>query len=171
MKSSPRGTLAAVVTGVVAALGAGAAAPAVAAESVPVLVPLEGVEKSHNMKLPKIGGEVPLPTQGRPEGPHYVEGRLIPENTLPQVPLEAPLPGLSAESPLPRVVGKGFERATLSAPAADLKTLTPGLSLDAPLTAPDPEASSLPTLQKPQAAVRTPLLRTAPTVDMGLGQL
>ncbi|WP_200305031.1 hypothetical protein [Streptomyces adelaidensis] len=170
MKSTPRGTLVIAVTGVVAALGAGAATPAVAAESVPILVPLDGVEKSHNVKLPEIGGEVPLPKQGRPDMPRYVEGRLIPENTLPQVPLETPLPGLSAETPVPRVVGKGSERAAVDAPAADLKTLTPGLSLDAPLTAPKPEASELGTLKSPQAALRTPLLRTAPTADVGLGQ-
>lgn len=170
MKSTPRGTLAAVITGVVTAVGAGATTPAVAAESVPVVVPLDGVEKSHNAKLPKIAGEVPLPTQGRPEKPRYVEGRLTPENTLPQVPLRAPLPGLVAEAPLPRSAGKASERAAVSAPAADLRTMTPGLSLDAPLTPPDHRASRLPALKKPQAAMRTPLLRTAPTADVRLGQ-
>ncbi|MFF7259674.1 hypothetical protein ACFZCL_05170 [Streptomyces sp. NPDC008159] len=123
------------------------------------------------MTLPKVGGEVPLPTQGRPVGPHYVEGRLLPENTVPQVPLRAPLPGLSAEAPLPRPAGKGFERAAVRVPTADLRTLTPGLSMDAPVAAPDAEAADLTTLKEPQAALRTPVLRTAPTAHLGLGSL
>ncbi|MFJ7045170.1 hypothetical protein CTU88_07125 [Streptomyces sp. JV178] len=171
MKSTPRGTLTAVVAGVAAVLGAGSATPAVAAESVPVLVPVEGVEKAHDVTLPKVGGEVPLPTQGRPAVPRYVEGRLLPENTVPQVPLRAPLPGLSAEAPLPRPVGKGFERAAVRVPTADLRTLTPGLSMDAPVAAPDAEAAELTTLKEPQAALRTPVLRTAPTAYLGLGSL
>ncbi|MDG5804783.1 hypothetical protein P9869_19330 [Streptomyces ossamyceticus] len=170
MKSTSRGTLAAVITGVVTAVGAGATTPAVAAESVPVVVPLDGVEKSHHAKLPKTGGEVPLPTQGRPEQPRYVGGRLTPENTVPQVPLRAPLPGPEVDTPLPRSAGKASERAAVSGPVTDLRTMTPGLSLDAPLTAPDHRASRLQTLKQPQAALRTPLLRTAPTADARLGK-
>lgn len=169
MKSTTRTLAAAVLTGVAAAMGA--AAPAVAADTVPVPVPLDGVEKSLNVQLPKVGGEVPLPTPGVPEGPRYVEGRLIPASALPQVPLGAALPGLSAETPLPQVVGKGFDEAGASVPAADLRTLTPGLSVDTPLTAPNPEVFGLPTLKEPEAAVLTPLLQTAPTAALGLGAL
>ncbi|MBZ3900818.1 hypothetical protein WB401_21800 [Streptomyces brasiliscabiei] len=167
MKPTTRGTLAAVVTGVVAAVGA-SAAPAAAAETVPVPLPLEGVEHSLNVKAPKLAGQLPLLMPGAPQGPTYAEGRLLPASALPQVPLGAALPGLKAEAPLPRVVGEGFERVGVDAPAADLRTLTPGLDVDAPLSAADPDALGLPSLQDPQAAVLTPLLRTAPTANLGL---
>ncbi|MDT0569850.1 hypothetical protein RM704_20645 [Streptomyces sp. DSM 3412] len=167
MKPTTRGTLAAVVTGVAAAVGA-SAAPAVAAETVPVPVPLEGVEHSLNVKMPRLGGELPLLAPGAPDGPKYVEGRLLPASALPQVPLGAALPGLRAETPLPRIVGEGFERVGVDAPAADLRTLTPGLNVDTPLTAPNPDALGLPSLKDPQAAVLTPVLRTAPTANLGL---
>jgi hypothetical protein len=168
MKSTTRGTLAAAITGVATAVGAGAAPPAVAADTVPVSVPLGGVEKALNVQMPELGGRVPLVTPGRPDGPRYVEGRLLPANTLPQVPLDTALPGVSADTPLPRVADEGFEHATVHAPAADLTTQSPGLSADTPLTAPNPELFGLPTLKAPQADVLTPLLRTAPTANLGL---
>ena len=111
---------------------------------------------------------LPLLSPGAPEGPKYVEGRLLPASALPQVPLGAALPGLRAETPLPRIVGEGFERVGVDAPAADLRTLTPGLNVDTPLTAPNPDALGLPSLKDPQAAVLTPVLRTAPTANLGL---
>ncbi|WP_330290889.1 hypothetical protein [Streptomyces sp. NBC_00576] len=168
MKSTTR-TLAAVVTGVAAAVGA--AAPAVAADTVPVPVPLDGVEKSLNVSLPRAGGELPLLRPGVPEGPRYVEGQMIPAGAVPQVPMGAALPGLSAEAPLPQVVGKGFDQAGVSVPAAALRTLTPGLAVDTPVTAPDSEGFGLPTLKEPQAAVLTPVLQTAPTGVLGLGSM
>ncbi|WP_327695023.1 hypothetical protein [Streptomyces sp. NBC_00459] len=168
MKSTTRILAAAVLTGVAAAVGA---APAVAADTVPVPVPLDGVEKSLNVSLPKVGGELPLLTPGVPEGPRYVEGQMIPASALPQVPMGAALPGLSAEAPLPQVLGKGFDQAGLSVPAADLRTLTPGLSVDTPMTASNPDVFGLPTLKEPQAAVLTPLLQTAPTGVLGLGSM
>ncbi|WP_405768353.1 hypothetical protein [Streptomyces sp. NBC_01538] len=169
MKSTTRTLAVAVLTGVAAAVGA--AAPAVAAGTVPVPVPLDGVEKSLNVSLPKVGGELPVLTPGVPEGPRYVEGQMLPASTLPQVPMGAALPGLSAEAPLPQVVGKGFDEARGSVPAADLRTLTPGLSVDTPLTAPNSEVFGLPMLKEPRAAVLTPLLQTAPTGVLGLGSM
>ncbi|MEU6229131.1 hypothetical protein [Streptomyces sp. NPDC047042] len=169
MKSTTRTLAAAVLTGVAAAVGA--AAPAVAADTVPVPVPLDGVEKSLNVSLPKVGGELPLLTPGVPEGPRYVEGQMIPASALPQVPMGAALPGLSADAPLPQLLGKGFDEAGVSVPAADLRTLTPGLSVDTPLTAPNSDVFGLPTLKEPQAAVLTPLLQTAPTGALGLGSM
>ncbi|WP_329276682.1 hypothetical protein [Streptomyces sp. NBC_01451] len=169
MKSTTRILAAAVLTGVAAAVGS--AAPAVAADTVPVPVPLDGVEKSLNLSLPKVGGELPLLTPGVPEGPRYVEGRMIPDSALPQVPMGAALPGLSAETPLPQLLGKGFDEAAVSVPAADLRTLTPGLSVDTPMTTSNPDVFGLPTLKEPQAAVLTPLLQTAPTGVLGLGSL
>lgn len=168
MKSTTRGTLAAVLTCVAAA--AGAATPAAAVGTVPVPVPLDGVEKSLHVELPRVGGEVPLPLPGAPEGPRYVEGRLVPERVIPQLPVSAGLPGLDTRAPLPEVLGDGFHHVDVDAPASDLRALGPGLALDAPLTAPDPDRFGLPGLQLPQAGVLTPVLQTVPGADLGLGQ-
>lgn len=171
MKSTTRGTLAAVITCVAAAAGAAAcASPAAAIGTVPVPVPLDGVEKSLNVELPTIGGEIPLPTPGAPEGPRFVEGRLIPERVVPQLPVAAGLPGLGVRTPLPEVLGDQFDHVGLDAPASDLRTLGPGLTLDAPLTAPNPDHFGLPDLKLPEAGVITPVLQAVPGANLGLGQ-
>ncbi|MCQ9182200.1 hypothetical protein KMT30_24775 [Streptomyces sp. IBSBF 2953] len=170
MKSTTRGTLAAMLTCVAAAAGAAAcASPAAAIGTVPVPVPLDGVEKSLNVELPTIGGEIPLPTPGAPEGPRFVEGRLIPERVVPQLPVAAGLPGLGVRAPLPEVLGDQFNHVGLDAPASDLRTLGPGLTLDAPLTAPNPEHFGLPDLKLPEAGVLTPVLQAVPGANLGLG--
>ncbi|MCH0564928.1 MULTISPECIES: hypothetical protein [unclassified Streptomyces] len=170
MKSTTRGTLAAAITCVAAAAGAAACAtPAVAAGTVPVPVPLEGVEQSLNMELPKLGGELPLPTPGAPEGPRYVEGRLVPERALPQLPIGAGLPGADLRAPLPHALGDDFDHVALDAPASGLRTLGPGLTADLPLTPPDADAFGLPGAKLPQAGVVTPVLQAVPGADLGLG--
>ncbi|KPI17701.1 hypothetical protein OK074_1722 [Actinobacteria bacterium OK074] len=161
MKSTTRGTLAAVVTCVAAAAGA-AATPAAAAGTVPVPVPLDGVEKSLNVQLPKVGGELPLLTPGVPTGPQYVEGCMVPAHALPQVPIGGALPGASLHAPLAHVLGPGFDHVDVDAPASDLRTLTPGASVDTPLTLPDADHMGMPDPKLPQAAVLTPLLQTVP---------
>ncbi|MER6953823.1 MULTISPECIES: hypothetical protein [unclassified Streptomyces] len=171
MKSTTRGTLAAVITCVAAAAGAAAGvAPAAAIGTVPVPVPLDGVEKSLNVELPRIGGEIPLPTPGAPEGPRFVEGRLIPERVVPQLPVAAGLPGLGVRAPLPEILGNEFNHIGLDAPASDLRTLGPGLDVDGPLTAPNPDHFGLPDLKLPEAGVLTPVLQAVPTADLGLGK-
>lgn len=158
------------LTCVAAAAGAAAcASPAAAIGTVPVPVPLDGVEKSLNVELPTIGGEIPLPTPGAPEGPRFVEGRLIPERVVPQLPVAAGLPGLGVRAPLPEVLGDQFNHVGLDAPASDLRTLGPGLTLDAPLTAPNPEHFGLPDLKLPEAGVLTPVLQAVPGANLGLG--
>ncbi|WP_405917092.1 hypothetical protein [Streptomyces sp. NBC_00728] len=169
MKPTTRGTLAAVLTDVAAAVGAAAAAPAVAADTVPVPVPLNGVEQSLGLEAPTVAGELPLLVPGGLEGPRYVEGRMIPDRAVPQVPLSGGLPGADVRTPLPRVLGAGFDHLGLSAAAADLRTLTPGLSVDSLIGAPDPDRLGLPGLNWPQAAVLAPLLRTAPGADLEMG--
>ncbi|MFF8530671.1 hypothetical protein ACN6K9_008268 [Streptomyces sp. SAS_267] len=169
MKPTTRGTLAAVMTGVAAAVGAAAATPAVAAATVPIPVPLNGVEQSLGLKAPEVAGELPLPLPGRPEGPRYAEGRMIPAGAVPQVPLSGGLPGADVRTPLPHVLDGGFEHLGLSAPAAGLRTLTPGADLDSPLGAPDPARLGLPGLKEPQAAVLAPLVRTTPTANLEMG--
>src|SRR3954451_13444276 len=118
MKSTPR-TLAAVVTGVAAAMGA-AAAPAAAVGTVPVPVPLEAAEKTLHMELPSLSGEIPLPRPGKPDGPQFVEGRLLPARTLPQLPVTGGLPGAGMRAPLPHVLGTDFDHVGVGVPAADL---------------------------------------------------
>ncbi|MFD5817198.1 hypothetical protein [Streptomyces sp. NPDC127038] len=169
MKQSTRGTLAAVMTGVAAAVGAAAAAPATAADTVPIAVPLNGVEQSLGLKTPSIAGELPLPLPGRLDGPRYVEGRMLPERAVPQVPLSGGLPGADIRTPLPDLLGDGADHLGLSAPAAGLRALTPGVSLDSPLGAPDPHRLGLPGLKVPQAAVLTPLLETVPVANLEMG--
>lgn len=165
MKSTTGRTLAALVAGVAAAVGA-AAAPAAA---VPVPVPLDGAETALGVELPEVAGELPVPTAGAPEGPRYVEGRLLPERTLPQLPVRGGLPGVDLRQPLPHALGDDFDHAAVDAPAAELRTLAPGLSLDAPLSAPNADALGLPTARLPQAALLAPVVRTVPTADLGLG--
>ncbi|MFI1563003.1 hypothetical protein ACH4ZX_08000 [Streptomyces sp. NPDC020490] len=169
MKPTTRGTLAAVVTGVAAAVGAAGATPAVA---VPVPVPLRGAEQSLGTKLPEIGGEIPVPVTGEPQGPRHVRGRIVPERAVPQVPVSGGLPGLGMRAPLPHALDDGFDHLTVEAPAAGLRTLTPGLSPDAPLTPPHPgDAGSvgLPDLKVPRTDVVTPALRSTPAAELGLG--
>ncbi|MEU9453574.1 hypothetical protein [Streptomyces sp. NPDC048277] len=171
MKPTTRGTLAAVVTGVAAAAAAvgAAAVPAAAAGTVPVPVPLDGVSKSLNTEVPRLGMELPLLTPGAPEGPRYVEGRLLPDRLLPQVPLSGGLPGLDLRAPLPHLLGDRFDHVGVDAPASDLRTLAPGLSVDAPLTAPDPRHFGLPGLKQPGAGVLAPVVQTVAGGDLGAG--
>ncbi|MFI8187414.1 hypothetical protein ACIF8T_01140 [Streptomyces sp. NPDC085946] len=169
MKSTTRGTLAAAITCAAAAAGAVAASPAAAAGTVPVPVPLGGVERSLHMELPQVTGEIPVPLPGGPEGPRYVEGRLLPERAVPQLPVSGGLPGADVRTPLPHVLGDDFDHLAVDAPASDVRTLAPGLSVDAPLTAPNPRAFGLPRAKLPQAGVLAPALQTVPTADLGLG--
>lgn len=169
MKSSTRGTIAAVLTGVAAAVGAATATPAAAAGTVPVPVPLDGAEHALGMELPEIGGELPVPMPGGPEGPRYVEGRLLPDRAVPQLPVDGGLPGLGVRTPLPHVLGDGFDHVAVGTPASDLHTLAPGLTLDAPLTPPGPGGFGLPEPKLPQAGVIAPVLQTVPGADLGVG--
>ncbi|MET8768316.1 hypothetical protein [Streptomyces sp. NPDC004658] len=167
MKPTTRGTLAAVVTGVAATVGA--AAPAAAAGTVPVPVPLGGASTALGMELPRLGAELPLLKPGAPDGPRYVTGRLLPDRTLPQLPVTSGLPGLDARAPLPHVLGDGFDHLGVDAPAGDLRALAPGLSLDAPLTAPDGSNFGLPGAKLPQAGVLAPVLQTVAGGNLGTG--
>ncbi|WP_020116482.1 hypothetical protein [Streptomyces canus] len=167
MKSTPR-TLAAVVTGVAAAMGA-AAAPAAAVGTVPVPVPLDAAEKTLHMELPSLSGEIPLPRPGKPDGPQFVEGRLLPARTLPQLPITGGLPGAGMRAPVPHVLGTDFDHVGVGVPVSDLRTLSPGLSVDAPLTRPNPDHMGLPDTKLPQVGILAPVLQTVPGADLGMG--
>ncbi|MGX1914620.1 hypothetical protein ACWIID_38225 [Streptomyces phaeochromogenes] len=164
MKSTTRGTLAAVVTCVAAAV----ATPAVAADGIPVAVPLDGVENSLNMEMPRVGGTLPLPTPGSPDGPRYVEGRLLPDRAVPQLPVTSDLPSLDLRTPVPRVLGDTFDHVAASTPTSDLRALTPGASLDAPLTAPQADKLGLPAPKLPEVGLLAPVLQAAPGANLGL---
>ncbi|MEU3830884.1 hypothetical protein GT045_04140 [Streptomyces sp. SID486] len=168
MKPTTRGTLAAVITGVTAAVGA-AATPAAAIGTVPVPVPLDGVSQSLGMEVPKATLELPLLTPGAPDGPRYVTGRLLPDRTLPQLPVTGALPGLDLHTPLPRLLGDRFDHVGVDAPASDLRTAGPGLDVDAPLTQPNPDNFGLPDLKLPEVGVLAPVLQTVAGADLGTG--
>ncbi|MES4890264.1 hypothetical protein [Streptomyces sp. NPDC096012] len=167
MKSTTRGTLAAVVTGIAATVGT--AGPAVAAGTVPVPVPLGGVSTALDMEVPHLAAELPLVKPGAPDGPRYVTGRLLPDRALPQLPVSGGLPGLDARSPLPHVLGDGFDHVGVDAPASDLRALAPGLSVDAPLTAPRADNFGLPQAQLPEAGVLAPVLQTVTDANLTTG--
>ncbi|WEO97339.1 hypothetical protein A6P39_026815 [Streptomyces sp. FXJ1.172] len=170
MKSTTRGTLAAVVTGVAAAVGA-AATPAAAVGTVPVPVPLQGLSNALGTEVPKAGLEVPVPLlmPSVPEGPRYVTGHLLPERTLPPVPFTGALPGASLRAPVPQVLGDHFDHVGATIPVNDLRTLTPGLSVDAPLTPPNPDHFGLPDLKQPEVGLIAPVLQTVANADLSGG--
>ncbi|MER7938325.1 MULTISPECIES: hypothetical protein [unclassified Streptomyces] len=168
MKPTARKTLAAVVTGVAVAVGA-AATPAAATPTVPVPVPLDAAGKVLPMEMPRIGMELPLLIPGAPEAPRFTEGRLLPDRTLPQVPLNGGLPGIGLRAPLPHVPGDGHDHIDVGTPASPLRALTPGLALVAPLTAPDPMHPALPAFRPPAAGVLAPALRTVVGGGLGAG--
>ncbi|MFI9616326.1 hypothetical protein ACIHCM_32370 [Streptomyces sp. NPDC052023] len=167
MKSTTRGTLAVVLTCVAAAAtGAATASPAAA---VPVPVPLEGAETALGMELPQIGFQLPTPKPGVPDGPRYVEGRLLPERTLPQVPVNSALPGADVRAPLPRLLGDDHDHVGVSAPASDLRTLSPGVDVDAPLTGPSRDHFGMPEPKLPEVGVLAPVAQAMPGAELVMG--
>ncbi|MEU1280178.1 hypothetical protein [Streptomyces sp. NPDC005805] len=171
-KSTTRGTLAAVVACVASAVGASAmgAAPAAAAGSVPVTVPLESVEAALPVDAPALSTGVPVPVPGAPEGPRHVTGNLLPENTLPAVPLTAEVPGTLLELPVENPLGEGnLGVAQVVSEASDLTLASPGASLGAPLTQPRPELLGQPEATLPEAGIVAPVLRGAPAAELLLG--
>ncbi|MFE1246370.1 hypothetical protein [Streptomyces sp. NPDC058735] len=163
MKSTTRGTLAAVMTCVAAATHAAAVG------TVPDPVPPGGADEALDVELPQAAGELPVPLPGSPEEPRYVEGRMIPEGAVPQRPVHGGLPGVDERAPLPHPLGSGFDHVGVDAPASGLRTLAPGVSVDAPLTAPDADGFGMPRAKLPQAGVPTPAVRTVPAADLGVG--
>ncbi|MFJ6568858.1 hypothetical protein ACIQNU_15670 [Streptomyces sp. NPDC091292] len=163
MKSTARGSLAALLSCVAAATAAG---PAVAGEQVPVSVPMEGVENVLGIRAPQISGGIPVPVPGVMDRPRYVQGRMLPANALPKVPLSSPLPEANLTAPLPRLLGGVSDQLGLSTGGGELKTETPGASLDAPLSAPQADQFGLPRLTLPVAALSAPLVQAAPGAEL-----
>ncbi|MFK4691908.1 hypothetical protein [Streptomyces pristinaespiralis] len=161
MKLTTRGTLAAVLACVGTAV---AAAPAVAGTSVPVVLPLESLETAVPVETPDLSTGVPVPVPGAPEGPRHVTGALLPQGTLPAVPVSSELPRTLLEVPVENPLGEGnLGVAEVLAQESDVELASPGASLGAPVTAPSGEGFGLPEPTLPEAALVAPVLRAAPT--------
>ncbi|MHC0430726.1 hypothetical protein ACX6XY_11115 [Streptomyces sp. O3] len=166
MNMKAKGAIAALVSSVAAAAGAGSA---VAAEQVPVSVPLSGVEHALHMEAPKLSTGVPLPIPGAPEGPRYVEGQLLPDQVLPQLPISSELPATEAVAPLPQLVpSETVDHLGLVTDGSDVAARTPGASVNPPLTGPLRNRFGLPDLVMPQAALETPALQSQPGAELGV---
>ncbi|MGW6458397.1 hypothetical protein ACWF94_21200 [Streptomyces sp. NPDC055078] len=164
MKSTTRGSLAAVIACMASAVGA---APAAAGTSVPVTLPLESLETVVPVPAPELSTGVPVPVPGAFEAPRHVTGRMLPHGLLPQVPFTSELPATVAELPVEDPLGGGeLGVAKAVAPASDLKLTAPGASLGAPLSAPRPELFGQPEPVLPELAVLTPSLRGEPTAGL-----
>ncbi len=108
-------------------MGVAAVTPAVAAEG---FRPVPGQRgRALDLQTPKIAGELPVPMPGGPEGPRYVEGRLLPTGRCRDFRSTPDCPGRVAHA-LPNLLGHGFDHLGADAPAADLTTLTPGLAAE-----------------------------------------
>ncbi|MFH8928705.1 hypothetical protein ACH4D4_16770 [Streptomyces pristinaespiralis] len=161
MKLTTRGTLAAVLACVGTAV---AAAPAVAGTSVPVVLPLESLETAVPVETPDLSTGVPVPVPGAPEGPRHVTGALLPQGTLPAVPVSSELPRTLLEVPVENPLGEGnLGVAEVLAQESDVELASPGASLGAPVTAPSGEGFGLPEPTLPEAALVAPVLQAAPT--------
>lgn len=159
MKLTTRGSLAAVLACMASAV---AAAPAVA-DSVPVTLPLESLETAVPIEAPELRTGVPLLMPGTPEGPRHVTGALLPQGTLPAVPISSELPDTLLELPVENPLGEGnLGVAQAQTVESDMELKSPGASLGAPLTPPAADAFGLPEPALPQAALVTPVLRATP---------
>ncbi|MFD5518087.1 hypothetical protein [Streptomyces sp. NPDC127066] len=69
---------------------------------------------------------------------------MIPDRAVPRVPLGGGLPGADVRTPLPHMVGDGFEHLVLSVPAAGPRTLTPERARTARSAHRTPTASAFP---------------------------
>jgi hypothetical protein len=162
MKSTTRGSLAAVLACMASAV---AAAPAVADASVPVSVPLESLETVLPVEAPQLRAGVPLLASGVPDGPRYVTGKLLPQNMLPAVPIGGEMPETLLELPVENPLGEGdLGVAHARAERSDVELTTPRATLGGPLTASPSDAFGLPDVTR--AALGTPALRGTPVAGL-----
>ncbi|MFE0601094.1 hypothetical protein ACFW2T_01685 [Streptomyces sp. NPDC058892] len=166
MKMTARGSIAALLTCMAAA---GVATPA-AADGVPVGVPLEGVESTTGLDVPRIATAVPLPVVGAPEAPRMHKGDMLPTPLLPAVPIATELGGTLVTSPLPNLAGRPETdgEGSLESPATTVRTRTPGAVVGSPLTMPDGSNFGLPNLTTPKLGLLTPEITGAPEALLGV---
>lgn len=165
MKMTARGSIAALMTCMAAA---GAASPAAA--DVPVGVPLEGVESTLGIDAPRVATGVPVPVVGAIDAPRFHTGELMPERTLPTVPLDLGLGRTLVASKVPNALGpeKKDAEGSLEAPATTMAARGPGAVLGLPLTAPDASNYGLPNVTLPKLGVVGPELVGEPSALLGL---
>ncbi|WP_234327895.1 hypothetical protein [Streptomyces sp. NRRL F-2664] len=161
-----RGSIAALLTCMAAA---GVATPAVA-DGVPVGVPLEGVETTTGLDVPRIATAVPLPVVGAPEAPRMHKGDMLPTPLLPAVPVATELGETLVTSPLPNLAGRPETdgEGSLEAPATTVRTRAPGARVGAPLTMPDGSNFGLPNLTAPKLGLLAPEVTGAPQALLGV---
>ena len=165
MSITVKGTIVA-LAGCLAAAGA---APAVAAEQVPVSVPLGGLESALHMDVPELSTTAPIPIPGTPEGPQYVQDHVLPQRAVPRLPLSGGLPATEAEVPLPQLLAtEHVDRLGVSTEGSDVRTLTPGASVNPPLSGPRPDRLGLPEVSAPQLALGAPDVQAQPGADLAL---
>ncbi|MFJ3973888.1 hypothetical protein [Streptomyces sp. NPDC090021] len=150
---------------------AGVATPSAAADGVPVGVPLEGVETTTGLAVPRIATAVPLPVVGAPEAPRMHKGDMLPTPLLPAVPIATELGDTLVTSPLPNLLGRPETdgEGSLESPATTVHTRTPGAVLGSPLTMPDGSNSGLPNLTTPKLGLLAPEITGAPEALLGVG--
>ncbi|MCT9093072.1 hypothetical protein N4G70_30015 [Streptomyces sp. ASQP_92] len=142
---------------------AAAVAPAAAAPTVPVDVPLGGLNTVLPFDAPTVRTGMPLPVPGTPDGPRYVTGNLLPHNMVPALPVETALPDTHVGTPLPDPLSpRTLGTPQLVAPDTALHVLTPGADLGAPLSQPRAGLYGLPAVTLPQAGLTAPAVQSDP---------
>ncbi|MFF1481558.1 hypothetical protein ACFVYD_29090 [Streptomyces sp. NPDC058301] len=166
MKLTKRAGLAAMMTCMATAA---AVTPAAAESSVPVAVPLEGLETVLPFESPTVSTGVPMPMPGSPGGPRHVVGSLMPSPVLPRLPVTTEVPSTPLKAPLADpLTDDKLGSAALTTPSAPVRAESPGAILGAPVTPPQAELLGLPGLGEPQAGVLAPTLHGSPAANLGL---
>ncbi|MFD9789967.1 hypothetical protein ACFWXK_03350 [Streptomyces sp. NPDC059070] len=166
MKLTKRAGLAAMMTCMATAA---AVAPAAAESSVPVEVPLGGLNTVLPFESPTVSTGVPLLTPGSPEGPRHVVGSLVPKPLLPTLPVTTELPSTLLKAPLTDpITDEKLGSAALTTPSSPIRAESPGAILDAPLTPPQANLFGLPAVEEPQAGLLAPTLQGTPAANLGL---
>ncbi|MCX3059438.1 hypothetical protein [Streptomyces beihaiensis] len=169
MSINVRGTLAVLAGCVAAAAGAAGASPAVAAEQVPVTVPLGGLESALQTDVPDVSTAAPLLTPGTPEGPRFEKSHVLPQGLVPKLPLGTELPATHAEVPLPSLVAsQDLDRVGVSTEGSAVHTETAGASVNPPLTGPRAERLGVPDVSAPQLALGAPDVQARPGADVAV---
>lgn len=146
------------------------AAPAAAAEA-PVIVPLQGLEPVIPMDAPSVATGVPLPVPGGPTGFQEGQSGLLPDVTLPRVPISSTIPETLVAAPLPEVIeGSEPGKALFATPSSPVKATTPGATVGNAVVAPRGDRLGLPDLAVPEIGVLTPAVSGALDSQAGLAQ-
>ncbi|MGW0735684.1 hypothetical protein [Streptomyces sp. NPDC002851] len=140
---------------------------------VPVTLPLEAARHASPVDppvaVPHVYGEVPLVLTRGPGAPRFSEDSLLPERTIPQIPLNTSVPHTVVDAPVTNPLSeKRVAGVDLDTSKAPVRATSPGMAVDAPLTRPGAGPLMLPKAKLPDAAMLTPMLRANPKADAGL---